>query len=131
MVIINLSNINGINTSLQVGDAIFAIPTGTQSGAKDAESMDNNNNSISVGVQNLVGTLSKVEFNTTANTIQLFVDQTFSNYVPNSSDYIMFSKHNQKNGDVSGYYARAKFVNDSKEKAELFAVSSEVVINSK
>jgi len=43
----------------------------------------------------------------------------------------MFSKYNQKNGDLTGYYAQAKFVNNSKEKAELFAVSSEVVINSK
>ena len=43
----------------------------------------------------------------------------------------MFSKYDQSVGEVSGYYAEAKFVNDSKEKAELFMISSEVIINSK
>ena len=43
----------------------------------------------------------------------------------------MFSKYDQTDGDVIGYYAEAKFVNDSKQKAEIYAVSSEVVINSK
>ena len=43
----------------------------------------------------------------------------------------MFSKYSQTDGDINGYYAKANFVNDSREKAELFAVSSEIVINSK
>ena len=50
---------------------------------------------------------------------------------PTGGDFIMFSKYSQTDGDVNGYYAKATFVNDSKEKAELFAVSSEIVINSK
>jgi hypothetical protein len=43
----------------------------------------------------------------------------------------MFSKYDQTNGDVVGYYAKAKFSNNSKQKAELFSVGSEVTINSK
>jgi len=54
-----------------------------------------------------------------------------SRYSFQPNDFIMFSKHDQIDGDVLGYYAEAKFINDSKQKAELFAVSSEVVINSK
>ena len=131
MIQININNINGLNDSLQVGDAVYAIPVDNQSGAQDLESMDNGN-SISVGIQNLVGVLARVEV--TSSLIKLFIDDTFSqfSFPPGSLDhFIMFSKYNQKNGDLTGYYAQAKFVNNSKEKAELFAVSSEVVINSK
>ena len=43
----------------------------------------------------------------------------------------MFSKYNQMDGDVNGYYAQATFKNNSTEKAELFSVGSEIIINSK
>ena len=132
MIQINIDNINGLNESLQIGDAVYAIPTGTQSGAQDSESMDSSGSSISVGIQNLVGVLARTEVSPSL--IRLFIDDTFAqlSLTPGSLDhFIMFSKYNQKNGDLTGYYAQAKFVNNSKEKAELFAVSSEVVINSK
>lgn len=46
--------------------------------------------------------------------------------------YIMFSKDNRANlTSLLGYYAEAKFENDSTEKAELFAVNSEIVPSSK
>ena len=135
MIQINIANVNGLNESLQIGDAVYAIPTGNQSGAQDLESMDSSGSSISVGVQNFIGFLAKVEsFTGSTNKIQLIIDNTAAQLQlsPGSLDhFIMFSKYNQKNGDLTGYYAQAKFVNTSKEKAELFAVSSEVVINSK
>ena len=44
----------------------------------------------------------------------------------------MFSKDNKANlTSLTGYYAKARFENNSKEKAELFAVSSEIVVSSK
>jgi len=43
----------------------------------------------------------------------------------------MFSKYDQSDGEVLGYYAEAKFVNNSKIKAELYAISSEITVNSK
>ena len=132
MIQINIANVNGLNESLQIGDAVYAIPTGNQSGAQDLESMDSSGSSISVGIQNLVGVLVGIEIGT--NNINLIIDDTLAqlSLSPGSFDhFIMFSKYNQKNGDLTGYYAQAKFVNNSKEKAELFAVSSEVVINSK
>ena len=55
---------------------------------------------------------------------------TGASYTPLVDDFIMFSKFEQGDSGVLGYYAEAKFVNDSKEKAELFAVSSEVIMNS-
>ena len=43
----------------------------------------------------------------------------------------MFSKFNQTDGDIIGYYAQARFKNNSSAKAELFSVGSEIIINSK
>ena len=129
MIIINLKNINGLNDSLQVGDTILATNIGKQSDSIIDEPLNNSNNSVDVGAQKIVGILTRIEF--VGDTIDLYVKEASPLYMPIVSDYIMFSKNTQRNGDVSGYYAKAKFVNDSKEKAELFAVSSEVVINSK
>ena len=41
--------------------------------------------------------------------------------------FFMFKKPNLNNASVKGYFAEAKFENNSKEKAELFAVGSEIV----
>jgi|TARA_R110001592_G_scaffold940_4_gene5460 hypothetical protein len=46
--------------------------------------------------------------------------------------YFMFRKNRKVNlASLTGYYAEARLINNSKEKAELFAVSSEVVQSSK
>ena len=51
---------------------------------------------------------------------------------PEPGDYIFFVKNQVVNmNGLSGYYADAKFQNNSKVKAELFAVSSEVTESSK
>ena len=43
----------------------------------------------------------------------------------------MFSKYNQSDDDIKGYYMEVKLVNDSKHKAELFSLGSEVTESSK
>jgi hypothetical protein len=49
-----------------------------------------------------------------------------------TDSFIMFSKNKNANlTSLKGYYANARFENNSKEKAELFAVSSEIVESSK
>ncbi len=51
---------------------------------------------------------------------------------PGINDYISFAKDKQINSSsLVGYYAEAKFINNSKEKAELFSVGSEVSQSSK
>ena len=79
----------------------------------------------------MVGVLSRIDVNN--NSTVLLVDETVVNnpYTVTSSDFIMFSKYDQSMGDVIGYYAKVKFVNNSREKAEIFSVGSEVIINSK
>jgi hypothetical protein len=43
----------------------------------------------------------------------------------------MFSKYSQGDTGVLGYFAKVRIINDSREKAEIFAISSEIIINSK
>tara|TARA_R110002020_G_scaffold194731_4_gene395599 strand:+ start:6898 stop:7281 length:384 start_codon:yes stop_codon:yes gene_type:complete len=51
---------------------------------------------------------------------------------PSAGDYIMFGKSNVINSSsLLGYYAEAKFVNDSIEKVELFSVGSQISESSK
>ena len=102
MIILNFENIKNLNTSLQVGDGVYAHSTNLQSGANDRQTNSN------TGINQFEGTY----------------------YTPLAEDFIMFSKFSQGDSGVLGYYAKARFTNDSKEKAELFAVSSEVIINS-
>jgi len=131
MITITLNNLNNLNTSLQVGDLIYRTGVTTQTGAEDLED-DYLLNPLGVGSNgNIVGILRRITV--TGTTVILDIDETaFPNtVVPISGDFIMFSKYSQTDGDVNGYYAKATFVNSSKEKAELFAVSSEIVINSK
>jgi hypothetical protein len=49
----------------------------------------------------------------------------------NTDDFLMFSKYNQSDDDIKGYYMEVKLVNDSRQKAELFSLSSEVTESSK
>ena len=118
-------NITNLNSSLQVGDMIYAVGTGTQTGSEDFES------NVEMGVNRLVGILRRIA--TIDNTVVLDVDDSLflDPYIPTVNDFLMFSKYSQTDGDVNGYYAEATFKNNSKIKAELFSVGSEVIINSK
>jgi len=131
MIILQLENNNNLNNSLQVGDIIYASPALKQSGAKDFQA--DANDSLGIGKNYLVGILRKIVL-VSQQPIELHVDETTSlggSYVPSNNDFIMFSKYTRGDSGVLGYYAEAKFVNNSTEKAEMFAVSSEVIINSK
>ena len=131
-------NITNLNNSLQVGDAVYAVQPETQTGAEDQQGFGLG---TPLGENRLVGILRNITFNAngtvtldiddTAATLLLSVGYEGTPTVVSEGDFIMFSKYSQTDGDVNGYYAKANFVNDSREKAELFAVSSEIVINSK
>tara|TARA_R110002124_G_scaffold207256_1_gene373770 strand:- start:270 stop:644 length:375 start_codon:yes stop_codon:yes gene_type:complete len=124
MITITLNNLNNLNTSLQVGDLIYTVAT-SASAPEDLQSIS------TTGVNQLVGILRRIT-NAGTTTILDIDETTLSNtVVPIGGDFLMFSKYDQTDGDVNGYYAKATFINNSKEKAELFAVSSEIVINSK
>ena len=126
MFILEFNNLKNLNASLQVGDRVYANSTETQTGANDLQAKSTN-----TGYNHYVGILRKID-NNGNNQYNLHVDNSVSGafYIPKLNDFIMFSKSSQGDSGVLGYYAEAKFVNDSIEKAELFAVSSEIIINS-
>jgi len=116
-----------LNSSLQIGDTIWYISNINinQTGGYD------------VGNEEKITKLGTVvEINN--NPYQIIVSNSFTSATPqfitsNLTDaFIMFSKDNGANlTSLKGYYANARFENNSKEKAELFAVSSEIVESSK
>jgi hypothetical protein len=131
MIVITLNNIKNLNTSLQVGDMIYATST-----SQAPEDLYNTptvgpGGPVSLGVNKLVGILRRITIDGTD--VILDVDDSgFGNsYTPVANDFLMFSKYDQTDGDVNGYYAEATFKNNSTEKAELFSVGSEIIINSK
>ena len=136
MITLYLRPNTSLNTSLQVGDAIYVKRTEIQPGAEDAEGFGN------VSGNNLIGYLADIDTDfeviisgvaTGIIVIKLEVDDTSVAPVPplNGDEFVMFSKYSQLGGEVLGYYASTKLVNNSKEKAEIFSLGSEVIINSK
>lgn len=105
------------NTSVQIGDQAYYV---------HADGLTSFSNQATGYNPQLIGAIANIG----SNTITVNVDMG-SNDIPNGS-YIMFAKDNRANsGSLKGYYASVKMRNDSVDKAELFAVSSEVTESSK
>lgn len=104
-----------VNDSLQIGDEVYAVTQGT--------------NSITGG--DLVGKVSLISNGRKTINVENGFAVGVGKQVGND-DFIMFHKDNEKNiSSLSGYYAEAQFYNDSPEKAELFAIGSEITESSK
>lgn len=124
---INLTITGTPNISLAVGDTLYY--TFIQSGPDDVfESSDNNE-----GQANIVelGTVSGIA--PQGNTFILLINE-----VPNIDlsqlvgAFLLFSKDNQfELSSIVGYYNSIRLKNNSKKKAELFAVSVDVTESSK
>ena len=127
MLLITLTNIKNLNTSLQVGDAIYVTTTTPLLDGVNEKGADINSN------DNMVGFLRKIDDTLGAvGTYVLHVDNANSPAtVVNVDDFIMFSKYNQSDSDIKGYYMQVRLVNNSNEKAELFSISSEVTESSR
>tara|TARA_R110000824_G_scaffold367444_4_gene556581 strand:+ start:2029 stop:2388 length:360 start_codon:yes stop_codon:yes gene_type:complete len=119
MALINLT-FNSLNTSLQVGDTAWYVATSnntanTEDIVKIGEVKEINNNTI---VVNSVGGPSTIGTQYSGSSLDGF--------------FIMFSKNNKANlGDIKGYYAEVKLVNESTKKAEVFSLGSEISQSSK
>jgi len=116
-----------LNQSLQVGDTVWWVDTAQSGGYNVADIVDENG----VPQAMKLGTVEELSNQYRAHKV------TISNYILNSAPdlanaFIMFSKDNRANlTSLIGYYADVKFENNSKEKAELFTVGSEIVESSK
>ena len=85
MITITLNNIRNLNTSLQVGDLIYATPTIIQAGSDDLEA------NTQLGTNRLVGILRRITVN--GNVVDLDVDNLSTGYMPKQDDFVMFSKY--------------------------------------
>ena len=122
MQIVNMPIGSNINTSLQVGDAVYCSPVNTVGGF-----------STSTNNVNFVGIVTSINPVGSPNSINVMYDETnLQLALPTPGDYIMFGKNKAVNSsDVKGYYANIKFVNKRKDKVELFSIGSEVSQSSK
>ena len=125
---------HSVNSSLQVGDNVYYCPNQSHGGFNTVD----NTNFSNTGIV-LMGQCDRIsnDSNSDGPTVKVRVDVT----VPNPTivtdnigigDFVMFSKNNQVNlSSLLGYYAEAKFINNSPHEAELFAVSTEFSESSK
>ena len=111
--IILKNNIN--NTSIQIGDVSYYV---------------DNVNATTVGYN--ISDEAPVEIGTITSIGGNFIKvETVINEPPVDS-FIMFQKDRKVNNtSLLGYYAEVKLSNNSTEKAELFALSSEITASSK
>ena len=110
-----------LNISVQKGDFVFATPLTSQS-SYDVPNTSFSGSNVFIGIVDAVDRAEK----------SIRVDNSSTNSVPASGDYIAFAKDNQTNANsLKGYYAETTFTNNSTQKAELFAVGAEIQQSSK
>lgn len=106
------TNIN--NDSLQIGDFAYFVPTPSSVGGFDQSASD----PIFIGDVTIILPNSITINNTGTN--------------PGAGDFIMFAKDSSINiSGLVGYFAEVELRNNSKEKAEIYTVSSEISVSSK
>ena len=118
---ITLTFTNPLNTSVQIGDVAYYANTNLVG----VHNQQNLSGVISIGpITNIIqwnGFNSYITSNMPVNTVP-----------PVQGSFIMFSKDNKANmSSILGYYAEVEFKNNSKTKAELFSVGTEVFESSK
>ena len=134
MIIIKIHFLNPINSSLQVGDIVFASPVNLEVTNALSQSFhtsvgsEEDNSTLKLGaVRSIQASFITVEIST--GTSQLHA-MAVSNQIANH--FISFAKNIAVNeAGLKGYYADGKLVNTSKEKTELVSVSSDVAPSSK
>ena len=121
-------NFDDIPEQLQIGDTGYYSSISTTQGA-----FTSHTNLIAFGV------VSDIDREAIPKTVNFVVDTSDLNNdgipditPPSQGDYIMFGKnHTANSSSLIGYYAEAKFVNNSDGKAELFSIGSEISESSK
>jgi hypothetical protein len=115
-----------INTSIQVGDSVYYVPTLTSGTQTSAMNFNEGMHS------NIIKFGSVLNINRSTGQIEIIWDNDSVPSPPNLETFILFSKNKEVNtSSLLGYYANIGFENDSNEEIELFAVSSEIAESSK
>lgn len=115
---------DNVNVSAQVGDIVYYTHGGNPAGGFNQASLAN---TIRLGpIIAMNGNTITVQYD------DLDVGSGPVLLSPSVGSFISFAKDKKANtSSLLGYYMSVNFVNDSKEKAELFAVGSEIVESSK
>lgn len=110
------------NVSLQIGDTVYWCPSVNLGGFPTA----NMNNVAKIGELRVINITGVPLSN-----LVCWSDTTLA-FLPGLDDFIMFSKENEANlSSLLGYVAEVKFVNTTRNKAELFSIGAEVSESSK
>lgn len=133
-------NFDSMNVSVQVGDIAYCSFYPNSVGGFGHSTLSNTKKLgtiIGVNVENVNVGLDPTANNPSPHSINIIVEydttilseEFWTNIVPDA--FISFAKEKKINtSSLVGYYADAKFINDSKEKAELFSVGSEIIESS-
>ena len=123
-----------LNTSVQVGDQVYHTETSIGGGFSVSHT---SSPTIHIGtIIDIVNNsadprLPLIQLRVQSEHVQAN-GQPIVGVIPQRGAFIMFSKDKTVNdNDLLGYYASFTFENNSKEKAELFAVGASVVESSK
>ena len=114
------------NNSLQIGDLAYSITPSLVGGFQT--SIDDLSGEYDEPI--FLGTIEAITGN------QISVDETQQNitppHEPEAGDFLMFAKDTSVNiSGLVGYYAEVEIKNNSKEKAEMFSIGSEISPSSK
>ena len=122
MPLIDLTFPSPINVSVQPGDIAYYINANqTVSGFTTT---NDNDNLITIGP------IEQITVGATGTTIQCFIPDTTPD--PTANSFILFGKNRAANeSTIVGYYGRFEFINNSKDKAELFSTACEIAESSK
>lgn len=130
-----------LNVSVQVGDFVYFARTQLASQSSGgAEFKINNNDMNEVGMIVDILRNPTIQQNYISNNsiicafdcLDAGANGDCLDHLPEINDFIMFSKDNAANmTSILGYYAEVEMINDSTEKAKLFAVSTDVSESSK
>ena len=119
---------DSMNISAQVGDILHYSHSGLNVGGFDSTALAN---TVAIGpIVSITNNSPLPGWDIVVNHIN--GDPPLSLPPPAAGDYISFAKDKTTNtSSVVGYYANVRFVNNSHDKIELFAVGSEISESSK
>ena len=118
---ITLTFTQPLNCSVATGDTVFYTPVSQGGGY----------NVASTSTMQELGTVVSVS-DQYLQPVLVISNNTITTQPNMTGAFIAFRKNNKVNlTSLKGYFAEAKLTNNSKEKAELFAVGSEIVQSSK
>tara|TARA_Y100000592_G_scaffold87195_1_gene141476 strand:+ start:4343 stop:4699 length:357 start_codon:yes stop_codon:yes gene_type:complete len=118
MAVIALSMNIELNVSLQIGDTVYYVPTGSTAG------FDVNSSEVI-----RVGLVTNIDHDFGLINVDTNLPQAMW---PNPGDFILFSKDNKANmNSMLGYYSKVRMRNNSDRRFELFKVNADYTESSK